>query len=247
MSVERRRGTTRVSSSPRSARSPANDPVLDSRTRRRLRRAGRQLVEWFAESRRDFVWRRDDADIYTKVLAEVLLQRTTARAASDFMGTFIDRYPSWAHLAEADVADLEDALQPLGLQRRRARALRALAETMVAEGGFPSSRAELETWPAVGQYVASAVLLFEHGMAEPLLDTNMARVLERFERPRSMADIRADPFLQEASRVLVAVHPVATNWAVLDLGALVCRPRRPLCNRCPLQWSCHRVGVEESA
>lgn len=220
--------------------------VVDARSRRRLRRAGRQVVAWFADNGREFFWRREQADVYTKIVAEVLLQRTTAVAASNFMVEFIDKYPSWDRLARAEVAELESALQPLGLQRRRARALSALSGVVVSEGGFPRSRSDLESWPAVGQYVASAILLFEHGIAEPLLDTNMARVLERFEHPRSRADIRSDPFLQKASRILVADEPVSANWAVLDLGALVCRPRRPVCTSCPLRRSCHRVGVEES-
>ena len=91
----------------------------------------------------------------------------------------------------------------------------------------------------MGQYVARAILLFCHGQPEPLLDTNMARVLERYFGPRQLADIRHDPYLQELSRRVVAAgDPVVINWAILDLGAMVCKPRTPECNACPLKRGC---------
>jgi A/G-specific adenine glycosylase len=91
----------------------------------------------------------------------------------------------------------------------------------------------------VGQYVANAVLLFAHGRREPLLDVNVARVLERHFGPRRLADIRYDPYLQALARMVVSSkHPAKVNWALLDLAALICRIRAPLCQECPLSATC---------
>jgi len=94
--------------------------------------------------------------------------------------------------------------------------------------------------PGVGQYVANAVYLFCHRTAEPLLDATMARVLERYFGPRRLVDIRYDPYLQELARSVVAGNDaIDVNWALLDLGAMVCRPRDPLCEICPVARGCY--------
>jgi A/G-specific adenine glycosylase len=87
----------------------------------------------------------------------------------------------------------------------------------------------------------NAILLFQHGARTPLVDVNMARVLERFVRPRVLADIRYDPWLQAACHWLVIERPVETNWATLDFAARVCLARRPVCHTCPTLPRCTAV------
>jgi A/G-specific adenine glycosylase len=107
-------------------------------------------------------------------------------------------------------------------------------------GRFPKTRDELEVLPGVGQYIANAILLFCHGEAQPLLDVNMARVLERVFGPRKLADIRYDPYLQElAFNVVQCKKARELNWAILDLAATICPARNPRCNICPLEPICN--------
>lgn len=156
------------------------------------------------------------------------------------MGHFVERYPSWEALATAVSGDLQQFLRPLGLWRRRAESLTRLARAVVAlNGKFPEARRELEQLPAVGQYVASAILMFVHGKPEALLDTNMSRVLERYFGPRDLVDIRFDPYLQALAKRFVS-HGSGreVNWAILDLGATTCKPREPICEQCPLARGC---------
>lgn len=98
--------------------------------------------------------------------------------------------------------------------------------------------------PGIGQYNANAVLLFYHHQAQPLLDSNMARVLERFFGPRQLADFRYDPYLQALALSVISHRgPAEMNWAILDLAALVCRLKSPSCERCPLALKCsYRAG-----
>lgn len=118
--------------------------------------------------------------------------------------------------------------------------MRALAREMaVLRGRFPQDREEIEKLPGVGQYVANAALLFCHGQPEPLLDVNMARVLERVYGPRRLADIRYDPYLQSlARRVVRSKRAREINWALLDLAALVCVIGTPKCGLCPVATLC---------
>src|SRR5262249_23703495 len=136
----------------------------------------------------------------------------------------------------------EKTLKPIGLWRRRATALKALAAEMVRRrGSFPSKREELETLPAVGQYVANAILLFAHNQPYPLLDANMARVFERVFEPRKLVDIRYDPELQVLARDVVnSPYAIQINWALLDIAARYCRTH-PACLECPLKARCNYV------
>jgi A/G-specific adenine glycosylase len=199
-----------------------------------------RLLRWYSKNDRAYPWRRKSATKYQRVIAEVLLQRTKADVVGRMFDSFVARYPSWGRLAEASQVELEEVLRPLGLWKRRAVSISALAAEMrINRGRFPKERHHLEELPAVGQYVCNAILMFDQGVCQPLLDVNLARVLERLFERRKLADIRYDPFLQELSlRMVQHANPAVVNWAFLDLAALVCTIRTPKCNVCPLRNHC---------
>lgn len=204
-----------------------------------------RLSGWFALNGRSFSWRYVDNQ-YLVVIAEALLQRTTATAVEAFLPAFLRRFPTWEAIREAKLDELEAQLRPVGLWRRRAASLKELSTRLVEADGLPASHEELLGLPGVGQYIANAVSLVVHGERRALLDSNMARVLERFFGARQLVDIRYDPYLQElASRVVDAEDAKAINWAILDLAAAICRPR-PRCEACPLAKRC-RTGLLRSA
>jgi len=198
------------------------------------------LQKWYRHNGRKFPWRYPSATTYRLVVSELLLQRTRAETVATFYYKFEAQYPSWNRLARAKTKELELFLKPVGLWKRRAATLVALAKQLKArQGRFPRQRELIEALPGVGQYIANAILLLVHGQPEPLLDVNMARVLERYFGPRKLVDIRYDPYLQELARKVVqGPNPKITNWAILDLAATVCRRRLPLCDSCPLQSGC---------
>lgn len=199
-----------------------------------------KLLRWSAENGRDLPWRSAAASEYEKICVEVLLQRTRAETVAGIYRAFFANYPSWNAIALAPVEELEAALKPIGLWRRRARSIRSLASYATEhDGQFPSDASELAKVPAVGQYVANAILLFQHRQPMPLVDVNMARVIERYLRPRKLADIRYDPWLQEAAHWLVKCDdPIQVNWSTLDFAALTCRARNPRCHSCSLRKRC---------
>ncbi|MEQ8599911.1 MAG: hypothetical protein RLP98_08290 [Devosia sp.] len=206
----------------------------------RITRIRTALVRWFEDHGRDLPWRALRASTFEKICVEVLLQRTRAETVAGIYESFFERFPNWASLAAAKREELETHLKPIGLWKRRAVSIQGLATYADARGGlFPSDAREHAAIPGVGQYVSNAILLFQHGEARPLLDVNMARVLERVVRPRVLADIRHDPWLQEAAEWLVKHdRPEIVNWAILDYAAAFCKARSPSCGECRLKHSC---------
>ena len=218
---------------------------LTTLERRRITWLRKRLLIWFVHHARDFPWRSSDSSDYNKICVEVLLQRTRAEAVAKVYPDFFGQFRNWSDIAVVSIRDLEEVLTPLGLWRRRARSLKALAEYVAARHGvFPKDERELSTVPAVGQYVSNAIQLFQHHKRKPLLDANMARVLERLLRKRRLADIRYDPWLRLASHWLVSRDdPIRVNWAILDMAALVCRPRNPRCAECILVSLCNHARL----
>lgn len=214
-----------------------------------LERMRRRLLRWFETHGRKFPWRDSSVTEYQQIIAEVLLQRTRAETVARIFPEFIEEFPSWKHLQSTSLSRLQFHLKPIGLWRRRSSSLQALACTMVEKDGwFPKERKEIEALPGVGQYIASSVMLFFHGVPEPLLDINMARVLERIFGPRKLADIRYDSYLQNLSRKVVRCNrSIQVNWAILDLAATTCLIKNPLCGECPLSTFCltaQNMGID---
>jgi len=206
----------------------------------RLTRLRHALLAWYAEQGRDLPWRRDRANTFERICVEVLLQRTRAGTVAKVYPSFFDRFRSWSDLAGASLEELEGHFKPIGLWQRRARSMKSLS-TYAAErkGRFPDTATGLVGVPAVGQYLANAILVFQHGQNRPFLDVNMVRVIERYVRPRKLADIRFDPWLQEAAHWFVrGDRPIDINWAVLDFASAICTARNPRCAECPVARLC---------
>ena len=171
---------------------------------------------------------------------EILLQRTTAAGVARAFPGLIARYPTWEVMARTSLEELQALLHPLGLWRQKAQVLINLANMVEKCGGeLPCSRHDLERLPGVGPYTASVVMVEVFGLQEPFVDVNMSRVLSRFFGTGvSSSNVR------DASLHMLAIHLVrgerclSVNWAVLDLGALVCRARNPLCQECSLREEC---------
>ena len=198
------------------------------------------LLDWYVDNGRHYPWREETATLYQKVVAEILLQRTRADTVALFLPKFYKQFSSWKELSTSDQSDLRQFLYPLGLWKQKAKTLRELAIEMVhREGQFPNDYDEIRDLPGVGQYIANAIAVFSLEQPHPLLDVNMARVLERYYGPRKLADIRDDPYIQNlAYKIVLASNDyISINFAILDLAALICK-KKPLCYQCPAKTEC---------
>lgn len=181
----------------------------------------RNILNWYKSNGRKFPWRNKSTSNYQRIISEVLLQRTQAETINKFYPKFIKRYPSWKKLSQVSVSELESILKPIGLYKQRAARLYLFAQEMNRRNGrFPKTRDELDKIPFVGQYIGNAIELFVFKNPKPLLDFNMARVLEEFFGKRKLSDIRYDSYLQELANKIVE-HKKANeiNWAILDFSS----------------------------
>jgi A/G-specific adenine glycosylase len=204
------------------------DGVLLTETRERV-------LAWFAEAGRDLPWRAT-RDPYRVLVAEVLAQQTQAARAAAAWPRFLERFPDVATLAAAAPAEVLRAWQGLGYNRR-ALALHRTARAVQERGGWPDTVEELAALPGIGPYTARAVACFalEHRVAP--VDTNVARVLARSLTGADPAQLTPAARQRLADLAMPEGQPWAWSSALMDVGALHCRPR-PRCQGCPLAPSC---------
>lgn len=203
------------------------------------------VVHWYAVNKRDFPWRREPTP-YEVLISEIMLQRTQAPQVAVVYRKFLQKYTSPESIASADKDKLLEALRPLGLHHRIAR-MQKMASTLVQkyDGKIPRRRESLLELPGVGPYIANAVLCFGFGEDVPLVDSNVARLYERYfaihtSKKRRHTDSRLWDF---AKSLLPEGDSVRFNRAILDFAALICR-LKPLCHKCDLSERCQYV-IEE--
>ncbi len=221
-------------------------PSLDeTKTRTLLER----LLAWYDDHRRDLPWRAGpnaEANAYHVLVSELMLQQTTVATVRRRFDPFIERFPTLTSLAEADEADVLHAWQGLGYYRR-ARSLHACARTVVADHGgkLPDDVSVLLKLPGIGAYTAKAVAAIAFNQPVVPVDGNVMRVLSRLFRienplPKAMKELQGIALQFEP-----CPRPADTAQALMDLGAMVCRPRDPDCSACPWSDAClaHAAGV----
>jgi len=206
-----------------------------------MRRAD-DLLAWFDRHRRDLPWRRT-RDPYKIWLSEVMLQQTRVETVLPFYKRFLEKFPTVEALARAEVEEVLALWSGLGYYRR-ARQLHAAARKVAAAGAFPATEAGLLGLPGVGAYTAAAVASIAFGVAAPVMDGNVERVLARClalaEEPRASGARRK--LLAAAEELLDPRRPGDSNQALMELGATLCTPRRPKCLLCPLHVGCRAAG-----
>ena len=213
------------------------------------RAISRPLVAWYARAKRDLPWRRQP-EPYRVWVSEIMLQQTQVERVRDFFVRFVERFPSVQALAAAREHDVLKAWEGLGYYRR-ARQLHAAAQRIVADHGgeFPRTVAGLMTLPGIGRYTAGAIASIAFDVPAPIVEANSRRVLARLVGHAAPLDgPRGDePIWGIAARLVPQRGAGRFNQALMDLGAIVCTPDRPLCGRCPLAAACvakHRDQVD---
>lgn len=196
------------------------------------------LLAWYAACGRHLPWR-CEVGPYRAWLSEAMLQQTRATTAIPYFERFTARWPTVTDLAAADLGEVLGAWAGLGYYRR-ARALHAAAGIVARRGGFPTTAAELASLPGVGPYCAAAIASIAFGEDIVAVDGNLARVGARLFGLDAPVD--AGPGRAAVAEALASLLPPGRagdfNQALMDLGALVCPPRRPRCDACPIAASC---------
>jgi len=200
----------------------------------------RRLLAWFVAHARPLPWRKN-RDPYAVWVSEVMLQQTQAATVVPYFERFLKTFPSVRALAAASESSVLKLWEGLGYYRR-ARLLHRAAQVVVARhaGLLPRDAAALRRLPGFGRYTAHAVLSQAFGARLPIVEANSARLLTRLAActaPLRSTDV--ERWLWQAAEKLVPPRAAGDfNQAMMELGALVCKPRQPLCERCPLAERC---------
>lgn len=203
------------------------------------------LLRWYDTEARTLPWR-GERDPYRIWLSEIMLQQTQTQTVTGYYARFLERFPDVFELAAAPEDAVLKLWEGLGYYSR-ARNLHAAARRVAGElnGVFPSTAALLRELPGVGPYAANAIASIAYGEPAPALDGNQARVLARVlaweEALRTPFDL-----LEPALALISRERPGDYNQALMDLGASICKPALPRCERCPVAAHC-RAFAENAA
>jgi A/G-specific adenine glycosylase len=199
----------------------------------------KQLLDWYDKNQRPLPWRLLQPNPYYTWLSEIMLQQTTVGTVIPYFHTFIEKWPHLHDLASASLDEVLVEWQGLGYYSR-ARNLHKCAE-LLAEG-FPSTEEELAKLPGIGPYTAAAIASIAFGKRAAAVDGNVIRVLTRY-----FAITSPHP-TEEVKEKLVALLPRERcgdfTQSLMELGALLCRPKNPSCVSCPLQRQCRAYALQ---
>ncbi len=211
------------------------------------------LLSWYAGHRRAMPWRAagGPVDPYAIWISEVMLQQTRVATAAPYFARWMARFPTVAALAAADDADVLAAWQGLGYYHRARNVHRAARAVVERHGGaLPRTAAALAALPGIGPYTAGAVASIAFGERVPAIDGNARRVLGRLLALDLDAATGpgARAVAATAARLVDGPAPGDLNQAIMELGATVCTPRRPACDRCPAaSWCAGRRSGDPTA
>jgi len=199
----------------------------------------RKLFVWHKDNYRDFPWRQTK-NPYDTLIAEFMLHRTRADQVVRVYQDFIIKYPDVDSLACANPVEVNEVTARLGLHWRGKHFINAaifIRENF--RGGIPDSRDKLLSVPGVGEYVAGAILAVVFNKREWVVDSNIARFLDRFYGLNFSGEIRRKREVIEISKGLYqTTRSRQLTFALLDFTALVCKPIKPVCNSCIVKMKC---------
>lgn len=207
------------------------------------------ILSWYEGEKRDLPWRRSGNPYYIWV-SEIMLQQTRVDTVIPFFENFITLFPTIYDLAEADEQNVLKAWEGLGYYSR-ARNLHHAAKEVIKkhDGVVPNDPEAFGALKGVGPYTRGAVMSIAYGLPEPAVDANVMRVLSRILRiEENISEHRVKNEFEHITRQLVPHEdPSSFNQGLMELGALICTPKEPMCIFCPVASSCraYEAGVQE--
>ncbi len=206
----------------------------------------RRLLEWYDANGRDLPWRIRGGrpDPYAVWLSEIMLQQTTVAAVGRYFAEFLRRWPTVEALAAAPREEVLAAWAGLGYYAR-ARNLHACARVVAEElgGRFPSTAEKLRELPGIGPYTAGAIAAIAFDEPVAAVDANAERVIARYHAIETPLPAAKPEIRRAAQKLVPQARPGDFAQALMDLGSMICTPRRPDCGACP--WCSDCAGLAE--
>ena len=198
----------------------------------------KEITDWFKRNKRDLPWRKTDA--WGVLVSEIMLQQTPVQRVLPIYTEWMKRWPTPADLAAATPAEVITAWGRLGYPRRALRLHECAKEiTENHKGVIPSTEIELRKLPGVGEYTSAAIVAFAFKGSSLVLDINIRRLFSRLYKGEE-APATAPTKAERVEYAEYVPKKGAHIWAAatMELGALVCTAKNPLCGRCPVADSC---------
>lgn len=208
----------------------------------------RHLNAWYRKNARDLPWR-NTKDPYKIWISEIMLQQTTVNAVIPYYIRWIETFPTVTAVAQSSEQKILKMWQGLGYYQR-AKNLHKAAGVISTEFNaiIPNSYDDLKKLPGFGAYTTGAVLSIAYDQRVPIVDANVRRVIMRLLAMEGSADTRNDPEITEyLLRIMPQKNLRTFNQALMELGALICQSKEPVCNACPLRKFCQAYarGIQE--
>lgn len=207
------------------------------------------IIRWYHKNKRDLPWRHT-SDPYKIWLSEIILQQTRVQQGLPYYETFVKKFPTIHHLAEAREDVVMKTWQGLGYYSR-ARNLHFTAKYIAQKlkGIFPTKYEEIKKLKGIGEYTAAAIASFAFNEPHAVVDGNVFRVLSRYLGIRIPVDSTEGKkaFTQKSNLLIDKKDPGTFNQAIMEFGALQCVPQNPDCNKCPLKKDCRAYANNEIA
>ncbi|TDQ09379.1 A/G-specific adenine glycosylase [Pedobacter metabolipauper] len=199
-----------------------------------------EIIKWYLVHKRDLPWR-NTTDAYVIWLSEIILQQTRVEQGLPYFNRFLSSYPTVSDFAAATESQILKLWQGLGYYSRGRNMLITAKEVLdVHDGIFPTAYADLIRLKGVGDYTAAAIASFSSNESKPVLDGNVFRVLSRYfgiATPINSTGGKKE-FAALATALIVGQQASVYNQAIMEFGALQCKPKSPDCPSCPVQEGC---------
>lgn len=207
----------------------------------------RLLLDWFDQYGRTLPWRGID-DPYRIWVSEIILQQTQVVQGWDYYKRFIEAYPDVVALANARDEDVLFLWEGLGYYSRAHNMLAAARQIVAQHGGsFPRKEKEVSALKGIGPYTTAAIMSIAYNYPLAVVDGNVYRVLSRVDATEVPIDTTQGQkyYRALAAEYLDGTQPGRYNQAMMDLGAMICTPRAPKCQECPIGSLCNSKGNRE--
>lgn len=199
-----------------------------------------ELITWYQENKRDLPWRHTKNPYYIWI-SEIMLQQTRVEAVKEYYARFIKKLPTLKDLAEIDEDELLKLWEGLGYYSR-VRNMRKTAKILVENGkrNLPNNKEELLSLPGIGEYTAGAILSIAYDIPTIAIDGNVYRVIGRvYEIDASISKPAIyKVYFKILEKLLPKENAGCFTQSFMDLGSLICTPKNPKCEICPLNKKC---------
>lgn len=205
------------------------------------------LVQWYKHNKRYLPFRATK-DAYKIWLSEIILQQTRVEQGLPYYNRFVERFPDVFSLAAAQEEEVLKLWQGLGYYSRGRNLHHAANEVVTTwQGKFPKEYDDLLKLKGVGSYTAAAIASFAFKKPHAVVDGNVMRVLSRLYAVKKAVNSTEGRKLMDelADEILDKATPDLHNYAIMELGALICKPQNPVCSECPVSLYCEAFRLNK--